>query len=102
MALCAQGFPWLTFVEVLETLLLEGAEVQKPGEGSRSHRIPGAAGAPPPATAFVETARNCNGWALGYPETRKDFNRPETSLVPAPFSTSWVTSPRYSVDIPSR
>jgi hypothetical protein len=32
MALCAQPFGWLTLVEVIETLLLCGAEVQKPGE----------------------------------------------------------------------
>jgi hypothetical protein len=30
VALCAQPFGWLTFVEVLETLLLREADVQKP------------------------------------------------------------------------
>ena len=30
--MCAQPFGWLTLVEVLETLLLLRADVQKPGE----------------------------------------------------------------------
>jgi hypothetical protein len=35
VALCAQGFPWLTLVEVLETLLLPDMAVKETGEVGR-------------------------------------------------------------------